>query len=370
MKNIFWTDPKWWYQMHQAEAAEAIERVLRSGRYILGEEVEMFEKEFAKYVGVLFCLGVASGTDALKLAIKACGIQRGEKVILPANSYPSAFGVVESGAVPVLVDCTLDTYTLDVDQVEQAIDSKTKAIVAVHLYGQAARLDKLARIAKRRKIFLIEDAAQAHGATYKQKKVGGFGDIACFSFYPTKNLGGFGDGGAVVTNNRELAEKVRLLRMFGEKTRYESVISGVNSRLDEIQAALLRVRLKYLDEENKKRRELAAVYRQYLGDLPFIHLPEEIEENKHVYHLFVIRAQKRDSLQKYLLAHGVMTGIHYPKPIHTQLSFAYLGYKKGDFPASEEASASVLSLPLYPALSESDIFYVAKLIKKFYARSV
>lgn len=365
MKKVLFNDLKQWYFFHKKEVLSAVTRIFESGMYILGKEAQQFEKEFRKYIGVSYCVGVGSGTDAITLSLRACGIGKGDKVIIPTNSYPSVFGVSASGATPILVDCT-DKYEMSPDGIEKSIDFHTKAILAVHLYGQAVNMDKIRSIAKRHKLVIIEDCAQAHGALYKGKKVGTFGDLACFSFYPTKNLGGFGDGGAVVGSNKALMKKVKLLRMYGEEDRYRSIIIGYNSRLDEFQAALLRLRLKYLDMENEERRKHASVYRHLLKLVPEVILPKEYLDRKHVYHLFVIRAKKRDLLKKYLLERGIQTAIHYPTPIHLQPSYRYLGYKIGSFPIAEKISQELLSLPLYPSMIKEDIEYVCDKIKKFY----
>lgn len=365
MKKVLFNDLKQWYFFHKRDVLSTIAGTFESGTYILGKEVKQFEKEFGKYIDLPYCVGVGSGTDAIMLSLRACGIAKGDKVIVPTNSYPSVFGVSASGATPVLVDCT-DTYEMNPDSIEKSIDSHTKAILAVHLYGQAVNMDVTRSIAQRHKLVIIEDCAQAHGALYKGKKVGTFGDLACFSFYPTKNLGAFGDGGAVLGSNEELMKKVKLLRMYGEEERYKSVIVGYNSRLDELQAALLRLRLKYLDIENEERRRHASAYRHLLKLVPEVILPKEYSDRKHVYHLFVIRVKKRDLLKKYLLERGIQTAIHYPSPIHLQPSYKYLGYKVGSFPVAEKISQELLSLPLYPYMSKEDIEYVCAAIKKFY----
>lgn len=399
------------------ELDEAIKRVIDSGIFILGKEVAVFEEEFAHYIGIKYAVGVASGTDAITLALLSLGIGLGDEVIVPANCYPSVFGVAAAGCEIKLVDIDPSTHTLDTAQLERCISKKTKAILAVHLYGQPADLDRIQKIAKKYKLFVIEDCAQAHGAEIKinnpintnnpitqWKKVGTIGDVGCFSFYPTKNLGCFGDGGMVVTNNEEIEKKVRLLRMYGEESRYHSVIVGRNSRLDEMQAAILRVKLKHLDKWNKRRREKAKKYNENFAEVGlrfFPHpsglrssgqashsrvypersrraqkgspspqnfhftLPYETEYAKHIYHLYVIRAKKRNELKKYLERQGIGTGIHYPVPIHLVPSFAYLGYQKGDFPESEKASNEVLSLPMFPELKEEEVMKVCTAVMDF-----
>ena len=344
----------------------AISRVLGSGWYILGNEVANFEKALANYIGTKYAVGVASGTDALTLAIKALRLKPDDCVLMPANVYPTAFGVSLSGQSITLCDVDPESLNVTLETIKKAFTKKVRVIIVVHLYGNPVDMAPIKRFAKRKKVYLIEDCAQALGSKYNSKKVGTFGDISCFSFYPTKNLGAYGDGGAIVTKNADLAQKVKLLRMYGEKTRYQSVLVGHNSRLDELQAAILDVKLKYLDAWNKRRRELAAVYRKELKGVP-IRIVEETPKAKSVYHLFVVMVEERDKLAEYLFKKGIITGIHYPIPIHLVPSFSFLGYKKGDFPVSEEASQKVLSLPLYPEMTESQVRSVAKAIKSFYA---
>lgn len=361
-------DLKAQYREIKKEVDRVIGKVSSSGWYILGEQVERFEAEFARYIGAKYAVGVASGTDAIALSLQSLGVGSGDEVLLATNAYPVAFAITTTGAVPRLVDIDSDTFNIDPKDAERRITNKTKALIAVHLYGQPANLALLKKICQNRGLYLIEDCAQAHGAKNKDKKVGTLGDIGCFSFYPTKNLGAYGDGGMAVTNNKNLAEKVRALRQYGEATgRYESSYLGRNSRLDELQAAILRVKLKYLDEWNRKRREKANLYRKLLAGVSQVKLPKETANLHHVYHLFVIRAQRRDALQEFLKRRGILTGIHYPKPIHLQPSFAFLGHKKGDFPEAEKSAAQILSLPLYPELKNEDIGRVCSEIKNFYA---
>lgn len=364
-KDIPLVDFKTEYRLIQKEIDDAISRVLKSGWYILGKEVGEFEKELASYIGEKYAVGVASGTDALTIALKALGIKNGDGVIVPANVYPTAFGVVLSCVHIQLADVDAGTLNISIETLKKAVTRKTKAIIVVHLYGNPVDINPIKKFAKEKGILLIEDCAQAAGAEYKGKKVGTFGDIACFSFYPTKNLGAYGDGGAILTNNKRLAEKVRLWRMYGEKNRYDSVLVGHNSRLDEIQAAILRVKLKHLKKWNKERRKLAAVYKEGLKDLP-VKIIKETMGGKNVYHLFVIKAKERDKLADYLKNKGIGTGVHYPIPIHLMPSFSYLGYKKGEFPVSERASREVLSLPIHPRLSKDDFGYVISVIREFF----
>ncbi|MCM8786990.1 MAG: DegT/DnrJ/EryC1/StrS family aminotransferase [Candidatus Omnitrophica bacterium] len=354
------------YKIIEKEIVSVIKKVLNKGQYILGDEVKNFEKEFAKYLNIKYSVGLASGTDALKIALKSLGLSPEDEVILPANVYPTAFGVREAGVKIKLVDVNLDTYNLDLNLLEKTITEKTKAVIIVHLYGQPADLDSILSIAKKYNLFVIEDCAQAHGAEYKGKKVGTFGDVGCFSFYPTKPLGAYGDGGMIVTNNKRIFEKTLALRMYGEKKRYQSVTFGYNSRIDEIQAAILRIKLKYLNRWNKERRKKAILYKKELKKIREIKVPLEIKHSEGVYHLFVIRAKKRNDLKRYLEKKGIITGIHYPLPIHLVESFRYLGYKNGDFPVSEKLSAEVLSLPLYAEINSEKIKYVTEEIKSFY----
>ena len=360
---------------YRRQFIKTIDEVMSKGNFILGAKVAQFEKEFAAYTGVKFAVGVASGTDALMLSMQALGINNpGEEVIMPANSYPTAFAVVSTGARPRLVDID-GSFNIDPLKIEKAITAKTRAIIAVHLFGQPADLQKIMQTANKYNLPLIEDCAQAHGAVYKNptlpsglrgasKKVGSIGKIGCYSFYPTKNLGAFGDGGMIVTNDEELFKKIKLLRMYGEEERYKSVLQGRISRLDEIQAAILSVKLQYLDKWNERRREIAGKYRSHLENSP-CRLPPALPFTKHVYHLFVIRTKKRDLLKNYLEKKGIATGIHYPVPIHLVPSFKSLGYKEGDFPESEKAAKEILSLPMFPELKDSEIVKVAQEINSF-----
>jgi dTDP-4-amino-4,6-dideoxygalactose transaminase len=360
----------------------AIEGVITSGVFILGNKVRAFETEFAAFCGVKYAVAVASGTDAITLGLRALNIEKGDEVIMPANSYPSVFGVAASGAKPVLVDINENNYTIDPEKIENAITKRTKAIMPVHMYGQSADMEKILAIGKRHKIAIVEDCAQAVGAEckikdqrskIKVKKVGSMGEIACFSFYPTKNLGAFGDGGMVVTSSEALYKKLKLLRMYGEESRYKSILVGANSRLDELQAAVLLVKLKHLEKWIEKRRGIATLYKSEIPASPAgrrnpkseIILPYEESFSKHTYHLFVVRSNKRNELKAYLEAKGIGTGIHYPAPIHFQQSFEYLGYSKGDFPTAEKIANEVLSLPMFPELTKEEILFVAENLNLF-----
>jgi dTDP-4-amino-4,6-dideoxygalactose transaminase len=361
---IHCSDPRAQYLAHRDEIRAAMDKVLEGGRYVLGEEVSAFEAEFARYIGVTHGIGVANGTDALHLALRALGVGPGDEVITTAHTAVATVSAIRlAGATPVFADIEKDFYTLDAARVEAAISPKTKAIIAVHLYGQAADLGTLLPLAKRRGLRLIEDCAQCHGARHDGKRLGSLGDIACFSFYPTKNLGAIGDGGMVATSDADLAAKVRLLREYGWSQRYVSATEGWNSRLDELQAAVLRVKLKYLDDDNAARARIAALYSQALAGTPLT-LPVARKGNTHVYHLYVIRSAARDALQKWLTEKGVGTLVHYPMPIHLQP--AYLGTRGGDaLPETERAAREVLSLPIYPELQAAQAEAVATAVRSF-----
>jgi dTDP-4-amino-4,6-dideoxygalactose transaminase len=362
---ILQANPKASYIAHKEEIDLAIARVMESGRYILGQEVAALEEEFAAYIGVRFGIGVGSGTDALQLALRACEIGEGDEVITVSHTAVATAVAIElCNARPVLVDIDPSTFMIDPDQIERVITPRTKAIIPVHLYGHVAEMPSILSIAHSHGLRVIEDCAQSHGAAYAERKSGGWGDIAAFSFYPTKNLGAFGDGGMVLTNSLELAERVRLLREYGWRQRYISEISGLNSRLDELQAAILRVKLKYLDEWNRERRKKASIYTKLLEDSEIV-CPAEKEPFGHVYHLYVIRTKRRDSLQAFLKERGIITHIHYPIPIHLQHAYKHLGYHRGDLPSTEKCSQEVLSLPFFPEMAESQIEEVANQIRYF-----
>lgn len=345
----------------QKQLIDAFKQTLNDGVYILGKQVLLFEKEFANYLNIPHAIGVASGTDALLLALRALHIGAGDEVIVPANAYPTVFAVALSGAKIKLVDVDYRTHTLDPLKLKDVITQKTKAIVVVHLYGQAAEMDSILAFAKQHNIEVIEDAAQAHGTEFAGKKVGTLGTIGCFSFYPTKNLGALGDGGMVVTKNARLAENIRQLRMYGEKSRYNSVVIGFNSRLDELQAAILRVKLKTLDLDNKRRRRIATEYIKKLKNLNVV-LPEYSDIKQHNFHIFAIKTKSRKKLQEFLTQQGVETSIHYPVPIHRVNSFKSLGYSFSEFPVASTLSKEILSLPCYPSLSLKDVKKICNLI--------
>jgi dTDP-4-amino-4,6-dideoxygalactose transaminase len=364
IRMILCSNPKAQYLSYKREIDAAISRVLDNGWYILGEEVRAFEKEFANYIGVSNGIGVGSGTEAIHLALVACGIGRGDEVITVSHTATATVSAIElAGATPVFVDIEPYFYTLDPAKLEAAITSRTRAIIPVHIYGQPADMDLIWEVAKMHNLRIIEDCAQAHGATYKGKRVGSMGDIGCFSFYPTKNLGAIGDGGMVVSNNQELAEKARLLREYGWTERHVSQFAGWNTRLDEVQAAILRVKLKHLDEDNLKRVHLAEMYNRELSTTN-LSLPRQREDSTHVYHLYVIRSPKRDELLAFLREKGIGGLIHYPVPVHLQPAYKRLhGYDK--LPETERIAQEIISLPIYPELSEYDLHTVVKAVKEF-----
>ncbi len=353
------------YESIRTEMDEAVARVLKSGWFILGSEVAAFEKEFAAYVGAPHAIGVGSGTEALHLALLALGIGAGDEVITVPNTAVATVAAIElTGARAVLCDVRADSMLLDVEKLERAITPRTRAIIPVHLFGQSADLDPILELARApsANIFVLEDCAQAHGATYRGKRVGTYGDIAAFSFYPTKNLAAYGDGGAIVTSNPALAERTRLLRQYGWRERYASDIKGMNSRLDEMQAAILRAKLRHLDAWNAARRERAALYTELLRSVT---PPREMAYGQSVYHLYVIQSAHRDELAAYLKTRGIDTAIHYPYAIHEQAAYANLGYRKGDLPVAERLVREILSLPLYPELPLDDVRAAANAINEF-----
>jgi dTDP-4-amino-4,6-dideoxygalactose transaminase len=362
---ILCSDPRAQYQAHKAEIDLAIQRVLDHGWYVLGEEVKTFEAEFAAYIGVAHGIGVGSGTEALHMALVACGVGHGDEVLTVSHTAVATVAAIElAGATPVLVDIERDYYTLDPWRLEPAISSRTKAIVPVHLYGQPADLEPILSIARTHGLRVIEDCAQAHGAMYHGKRVGAWGDMACFSFYPTKNLGALGDGGVVVTNDPELATQVRLLREYGWAERYVSHRSGWNSRLDELQAAVLRVKLGYLDADNAARTRLAALYDKGLAGTGLI-FPKRRLEATHVYHQYVVRSSQRDKLRSFLKSCTVDASIHYPVPIHLQPAYRERLRSAGPLSEAERAAREVLSLPIYPELGEQKCQAVIDAVRTF-----
>ncbi len=357
-------DLKRQYTNIKPELDLAINSVLSKGFFILGENVKNFEHQFCKYLDVKYGYGVASGTDALHLALRAIDVKKGDEVItVPNVSAPIISSIHSANATPVLVDVD-ETYNIDINKIEEKITDKTKAIIPVHLYGQSVDIKPIMNLAKKYNLRIIEDCAQAHGEEYYGKKVSTFGDLGCFSFYPTKNLGAYGDGGFVVSNDKELAEKIKLLRNYGETEKYENKINGFNSRLDEIQATILSIKLKYLNEWNNKRRNIAKLYNEELNN---VIIPIKKTYSNHIYHLYVIRSKNRDKLRNFLNKNGIGTQIHYPKPIHLQEAYKNLGYKLGDFPVTEEYSSEILSLPMYPELKKEEVNQVITAINNFKA---
>lgn len=366
-EKILVCDLKREHRAIRKEIEVAVRRVLDSGWYILGKELEAFELEFARHAGSSYAVGVASGTEALQLALMALSIGKGDEVITAVNTaIPTAMAIVSAGARPSFVDVDEAISNISIAGLEKAITRKTKAIIPVHLYGNPCDMDAIIKIARKYRIPVIEDCAQAHGASYKNKKIGTFGNIGAYSFYPTKNLGCYGDGGAIVTDNKKLAEKIKLLRNYGQPTRYLCDIEGINSRLDEIQAAILRVKLKRLDRSIKRRIEIASLYGKYLNTISEVTLPVSLSGSKHSFHLYVIRCKRRDALKEHLAESGIETQIHYPMPLHVQKAFKSLGYKNGDFPVAEKRADEILSLPIFPALKNSEIRAICDKIKGFY----
>jgi dTDP-4-amino-4,6-dideoxygalactose transaminase len=362
-------DLKAQYQTIKPEIDAAIASVIENTNFILGPQVEAFEKAFAAYVGSAFCVGVNSGTAALQLSLMACGIGPGDEVIVPSFTFfATAETVSVLGAVPVFIDVDPVAYTITAAEIEKAITPRTRGIIPVHLYGQPVDLDPIRALAEQHNLHVIEDAAQAHGAEYKGRRVGALTTAGCFSFYPSKNLGAYGEAGAIVTNDEDLAQKLRLLRQHGQTSKYEHAIVAYNFRLEEIQAAVLNVKLTHLDDWNNGRRGRAATYNELLRDTGLV-LPREMEYARHVYHVYAVQCEKRDELQTHLADKGIQTGVHYPIPIHLQPAYASLGYKSGDLPVTEQLCERVLSLPMFPELTERQIQLVADTIQQSLAGS-
>ncbi len=372
--NVNFLDLKKQYGKIKSELMRELKTVCDSQHYVLGPNVKALEEEIAAYCGAKYAVGVASGTDAILLALVAAGVGPGDKVVTtPYTFFATAGSISLLGAVPVFVDIEPDTFNIDPNEFERLLKRSSKgikAVIPVHLYGQCAEMDTIRSLAHRYSLSVIEDAAQSIGARYKSRGAGSLGDFGCFSFYPTKNLGCFGDGGMITTNNRRRADKLRMLRGHGSRRRYYYDIVGTNSRLDEIQAAVLRVKLKYLDGWAEGRRKNAAKYTELFGKAGIgssVTVPEIRKENLSVYNQFVVLAKKRDALRKYLSANGVGSEIYYPMSLHQQKCFKDLGYKKGDFPVSEDAAKKSLALPIYPELKEAELRYVVSTIAAFYS---
>lgn len=369
-KKIQFVDLQSQYEGLKLEIDAAIQKVLNSTQFIMGREVGEFESAVVNYLGVKYAIGCASGTDALQVAMMALGIGRGDEVITSCFSFvATAEAIALLGATPVYVDIDPRTFNLDPSRIESAITGRTKAIIPVHLFGQPADMDPILDVARKNGLNVIEDAAQAFGAEYRGKKVGTFGDLACFSFFPSKNLGAYGDAGMIVTNDGELAEKVRMITLHGARKKYYHEVIGVNSRLDTLQAAILNVKLKYLDEWNRRRQALAAKYTRELNDANIL-VPYVAPECTHIFHQYSVRVspsvgKSRDELAAYLSSRGVPTAVYYPIPLHLQRAFAYLGKKPGDFPVSESVARDILSLPIHPHLDDEQIGYIASIVKEF-----
>lgn len=362
------TDLRPIYKSLKTEFDEAFEKVSSQGLFRKGPFLEKFEKEFAKFIGVKYCIGVASGTDALTLSLMVLDLKKGDEVIIPANTFvAAAYACLFVGVKPVLVDIDPKTYNMDPSQVEKKITKKTKVIFPTHLYGQSAQMDQIMKIAKKYKLKVVEDACQAHGATYHNQKVGSFGDLSTFSFYVSKNLGAFGDGGAVVTNSPKLAKEIFKLREYGGLKAYVYDRIGLNSRLDALQAAILSIKLKHLSAWNNQRKTIADYYTQRLNqELPQIITPYIDPKARHVFHLYIIQTPKRNQLLEFLLKKGIQVGIHYPVPIHLQRSLRNIGFKKGDFPITEMIASRILSLPMYPEITKIQQDLVIDSIKEFF----
>lgn len=348
------------YDVIAGEIEAAVTRVLRSGFYILGSELDSFETSFASYLGVKHAIGVASGTDAIELALRAADVGAGDEVITVSHTaVPTVCAVERAGATPVLVDIDPTTYTIDPRHVEAAITTRTAAILPVHLYGRPADMTALEAIAKQHGLLLVEDCAQAHGARHRGRMVGSIGDLGAFSFYPTKNLGAFGDAGAVVTDDDEQAERLRRLRNYGQAKRYQHVEPGINSRLDELQAAILSVKLNHLDANNATRQEIAAAY---LETIEGVQLPKVDPEDSNVFHLFVVQHPLRDQIRAWLDVRGVETAVHYPTPVHLQEAYQHLGRPQGSLPATEQCARQVFSLPMYVGLATEEVHQIGRLV--------
>jgi dTDP-4-amino-4,6-dideoxygalactose transaminase len=351
------------------ELINSFEKTVKSGNLVLGPNVERFEKEYAKFCQVKFSSGVACGLDALIISLNVLRIREDDEVIVPSNTYiATLLAVSKVGAKPILVEPRIETYNINPAEIEKSITKKTKAIIPVHLFGQACEMDKIMKNAKKNNLFVIEDNAQSHGALFKGKPTGSFGQINATSFYPGKNLGALGEGGAITTNSISFYEESKIIRNYGSKEKYVNQIKGLNSRLDEIQAGILSIKLKGLSVKNKKRQKLAKIYLESLTGVGDLVMPRTVDGSSHVYHVFNIRTKKRNELQKYLTKKGIGTMIHYPIPPHMQKAYKELGFKKGDFPIAEELANTSLSIPIFPEMNENEQEYVIKSIEQFYAK--
>jgi dTDP-4-amino-4,6-dideoxygalactose transaminase len=348
------------------EVLPMVKEVMENTAFIGGPQVSGFEREFAEFCDTDYCVGVNSGTDALRFALMSVGVGPGDEVITVPNTFiATTEAISQAGGTPVFVDVYQNTSEIDISQIENKITERTKAIIPVHLYGQPADMDAVLNTGKKYNIEVIEDSCQAHGALYKGKKAGSLGRVGCFSFYPGKNLGAYGEGGAIVTQEENIANKIKMIRDHGQIRKYYHELEGYNGRLDAIQAGVLRIKLRKIDEWNKARRRNASLYNELLGDIPGVELTIEEEFAQSVYHLYVILTEDRDGLQKFLGDNGIATGLHYPVPLHLQRAYGRLGYKKRDFPVAENLSERLLSLPMYPQLTHEQIKYVAECIEQF-----
>ncbi len=355
--NVPFVDLKKQYLSIEGELWTAIREVIEKTSFVGGRHLKSFEKNFAGYIGTDHCVGVGNGTDALFIALKSLGIGEGDEVITAANSFiATSEAITTAGAKVVFVDCDKESYNIDIERLECAVTNKTRAIIPVHLYGQPADMDNILEIAKTHKLYVIEDAAQAHGARYKHKNIGALGDCAGFSFYPGKNLGAYGDAGAVVTNDAELAQKISMFSNHGRKEKYDHEFEGVNSRLDDLQAAILDVKLKHLEKWTERRRAIAKKYDEGLQDI--IVTPTALPDRRHVYHLYVVRVKNRDKIIKALSRKNIHTGIHYPIPLPFLKAYSYLGYKASDFPVVNSLKDEILSLPMYGDMEDTQVEYV------------
>ena len=356
------------YRSIATEIDAAIQDVLDRADFILGQDVERFEAEFAQYSRTAHAVGVSNGLDAIRLALTAIGVEPGDEIIIPANTFiATALAVTAVGARPILVDCDPRSFNLDPSQLAGALTPRTKAIVPVHLAGQPAEMDPILEIARAAGVLVVEDAAQAHGARYRGKAPGELTDVACFSFYPAKNLGAYGDAGAVVTNDPAIADRLRLLRNYGQRVKYEHAIQGLNARLDTLQAAVLRVKLRHLDSWNAARARHAARYTQLLAGVAGVEVPRAASHVTPAWHLYMIRAERREELRGHLESAGIRVNVHYPIPIHLQPAFSSLGHRRGDFPVAEELARTLLSLPMYAELTDAQLDHVAERVREFAA---
>ena len=361
------------YQNIKSEVHERMEKVLSNASFILGPNVKELEADIASYSHVKNGVGVANGSDALHISLLACGVKEGDEVITTAFTFFATAGAISRiGAIPVFVDIDPETFNIDPLKIEEKITDKTKAIIPVHLYGQMADMDPIIEIAKKHNLFVVEDSAQAIGAEYKGKKTGELGDTACFSFFPTKNLGAYGDAGMIVMNDDEVAERARVLRVHGSKPKYYHKVLGYNSRLDELQAAVLNVKFQYLEKWTKQRQEKASYYTMLLNERlgNKVVTPIKKEDRNHIFHQYTLRVQNRDELQAYLKENGVSTMVYYPTPLHLQPVFSHLGYKEGDLPETEKACKEALSLPMFPELKKEQQEYVVNQIAAFYKEAL